>query len=304
MSIVVVGSMAFDSIETPFGRVAKVIGGSANHFALSAGLFTPVQCVSVVGEDFPTEHLELLRGKKIDTAGIRVEKGLTFHWSGKYGYDLNNAQTLKTDLNVFEHFEPNLPENYRKSDFVFLGNIVPALQLKVLAQIEKPKFVAIDTMNFWIESAKPTLIEAISKCHCLIINEAEIRQLTETHNIVQAAQIVRGWGPQITVVKQGEYGAMLFDHGDIFRLPALPLSEVKDPTGAGDTFAGGFMGFLASQSPFSLSRYTLRKAVVYGNVMASFTVQDYGTQNLVQLSREKVDERFSRFLDLTSFHQG
>jgi sugar/nucleoside kinase (ribokinase family) len=301
--IVVVGSMAFDSIETPFGKIEKVLGGSANHFSLSASLFTPVRCVSVVGQDFPSEHLALLQKRNIDTAGIRIEKGNTFHWSGKYGYDLNEATTLQTDLNVFEHFEPELPATYRKSEFVFLGNIAPALQMKVLAQVENPKFIAIDTMNFWIEGCRDTLIEAVSKCHCLIINEAEIRQLTQTRNIVQAAQTVRSWGPQITVVKRGEYGAMLFDHGEVFSLPALPLAEVKDPTGAGDTFAGGFMGYLASQSLFSLSRYTLRKAVVYGNVMASFAVQDYGSSNLVQLTREKVEERYQRFIDLTLFQQ-
>ena len=302
-AIVVVGSMAFDSIETPFGRIEKVLGGSANHFAMSASLFTPIRCVSVVGQDFPKEHLDLLQKKNIDTAGIRVEKGATFHWSGKYGYDLSEATTLQTDLNVFEHFEPELPEAYRKSEFVFLGNIAPSLQIKVLSQVQNPKFIAIDTMNFWIEGARDTLIEAISRCHCLIINEAEIRQLTQTRNIVKAAQIVRGWGPQITVVKRGEYGAMLFDHGEVFSLPGLPLAEVKDPTGAGDTFAGGFVGYLASQSNFSLSRYTLRQAVVYGNVMASFAVQDYGSSNLVQLTREAVEERFQRFIDLTVFRQ-
>lgn len=301
--IVVVGSMAFDSIETPFGKIEKVLGGSANHFSLSASLFAPVRCVSVVGQDFPAEHLSLLKTKNIDTSGVRIEQGNTFHWSGKYSYDMNEATTLRTDLNVFEHFDPELPAAYRKSEFVFLGNIVPALQIKVLSQIEKPKFIAIDTMNFWIEGCRDTLIQAISKCHCLIINEAEIRQLTQTRNIVHAAQMVRSWGPQITVVKRGEYGALLFDHGEVFGLPGLPLAEVKDPTGAGDTFAGGFLGFLASQSPFTLSRYTLRKAVVYGNVMASFAVQDYGSSSLVQLTREKVEERFQRFVDLTLFQK-
>ncbi len=302
-SIVVVGSMAFDSIETPFGRIDKVLGGSANHFSMSACLFAPIRCVSVVGRDFPAEHLQLLQKKNIDVSGVRIEAGNTFHWSGKYGYDLNEATTLRTDLNVFEHFEPELPENYRKSEFVFLGNIAPALQMKVLSQVEKPKFIAIDTMNFWIEGCRDTLIEAISRCHCLIINEAEIRQLTQTRNIVQAAQTVRGWGPQITVIKRGEYGAILFDHGDVFSMPALPLAEVKDPTGAGDTFAGGFVGYLASQSSFSLSRFALRKALVYGNVMASFAVQDYGSSNLVQLKRDQVEERYKRFVDLTHFHQ-
>jgi sugar/nucleoside kinase (ribokinase family) len=302
-SIVVVGSMAFDSIETPFGKAAKVLGGSANYFSLSASVFAPVQCVSVVGQDFPDDHMALFKKRGIDTAGIRIESGKTFHWAGKYGYDLNEATTLQTELNVFEGFEPELPEAYRKSEFVFLGNIAPSLQSKVLSQIESPKFIAIDTMNFWIEGSRDALIQAISRCHALIINEAEARQLTQTHNIVRAAQTVRSWGPQIMVVKRGENGAMLFDHGDIFCLPGLPLSEVKDPTGAGDTFAGGFVGYLASQSVFSLSRNTLRKAVVYGNVMASFAVQDFGFNNLIQLNREKVDERYQRFVDLTVFQQ-
>jgi sugar/nucleoside kinase (ribokinase family) len=302
-SIVVVGSMAFDSIETPFGKVAKVLGGSANYFSLSASVFAPVQCVGVVGEDFPKEHMELFKRRGIDTAGIRVAPGKTFHWAGKYGYDLSEATTLQTELNVFESFEPELPDNYRKSEFIFLGNIAPSLQVKVLSQIESPKFIAIDTMNFWIEGSRDALIQAISKCHALIINEGEMRQLTQTHNLVKAAQTVRGWGPQIAVVKRGEHGAMLFDHGDVFSLPGLPLGEVKDPTGAGDTFAGGFVGYLASQSVFSLSRYTLRKAVVYGNVMASFAVQDFGFNNLVQLTKEQVEERYRRFVDLTVFQQ-
>lgn len=301
-SIVAVGSMAFDSIETPFGQVAKIIGGSVNHFSLSASYFAPVKCISVVGEDFPKDHLSLLEKRGIDTNGIRVEKGNTFHWAGKYGYDLHEAQTLDTQLNVFEHFAPQVPEAYKKSDFVFLGNIVPALQEQVLTQIQNPRFIAIDTMNFWIESQKDALIQVISKCHALIINEAEVRQLTKTYNVVDAAKTIRSWGPQILVVKRGEYGAVLFDHGDVFSIPGLPLTEVKDPTGAGDSFAGGFMGYLASQAQFSLSRYVLRKAIVYGSVMASFIVQDFGCGNLLSLNRESIDERYHRFVELTAFH--
>jgi sugar/nucleoside kinase (ribokinase family) len=301
-SIAVVGSMAFDSIETPFGKVGQILGGSVNYFALSASYFAPVRCISVVGEDYPKEHLERLKAKKIDIDGIRIEKGKTFHWSGRYGYDLNEAQTLETCLNVFESFEPEVPASYRKSDFVFLGNILPALQTRVLSQIENPKLVALDTMNFWIEGARDQLIDVISRCHALIINEAEVRQLTKTYNIVQASKIVRAWGPQILVVKRGEYGATLFDHGEAFSAPGLPLAEVKDPTGAGDTFAGGFMGYLASQAQLSLSRYTLRKAIVYGSVMASFTVQDFGFKDLLGLTKEMIEERYHRFVQLTSFH--
>jgi len=301
-SILVVGSMAFDSIETPFGKVEKILGGSANHFALSASYFAPVQCVSTVGEDFPKEHLELLKSKNIDTLGIKQARGDTFHWAGRYGFDLNQAHTLATCLNVFEHFEPELPPAYRKTPFVFLGNIVPHLQEKVLAQVERPKFIALDTMNFWIEGHRKKLIEVLGKVHALLLNEAEARQLTQTYNIVEAAKIVRQWGPQILVIKRGEYGAVLFDHGDAFSLPGLPLSEVKDPTGAGDAFAGGFMGFLASQAHFSLSRYVLRQAVVYGSVMASFIVQNFGFRDLIQLKRDTIEERYRRFVDLTSFH--
>ena len=300
--IVVVGSMAFDSIETPFGKREKVLGGSANYFSLSASHFAPVQCVSVVGTDFPADHLELLKSRNVDTEGVVHGTGETFHWAGKYSYDLNEAHTLDTQLNVFETFEPVLPESYRDSDFVFLGNIAPPLQMKVLDQIKSPRFIALDTMNFWIEGQKKALIEAISRCHAVIINEGEVRQLTENHNIVEAAETIRKWGPQILVVKRGEYGSILFDHGDAFCLPALPLATVKDPTGAGDSFAGGFIGFLASQAEFSLSRSVLRKAVVYGSTMASFTVQDFGPNELVSCSQKLIEERYRRFIDLTSFH--
>jgi sugar/nucleoside kinase (ribokinase family) len=301
-SIVVVGSLAFDSIETPFGKAGKILGGSANYFSLAASYFAPVNCVSVVGEDFPQEQFDLMKKHGIDTEGVRREKGLTFHWAGKYEYDMNVAHTLDTRLNVFEKFEPEVPEKYRNTEFLFLGNLAPHLQLKVMSQVKSPKFIAIDTMNFWIEGQRDKLIEAIKKCHALIINEGEIRQLTQTYNIVAAAQIVRSWGPQILVVKRGEYGAILFDHGSVFGMPGLPLAEVKDPTGAGDTFAGGFIGYLASQADFSLSRYTLRKAVVYGSVMASFTVQDFGFKELISRTREQIDERYRKFLELTTFH--
>ncbi len=301
-SIIAVGSMAFDSIETPFGKEDKVIGGSVNHFSLSASNFAPVKCISVVGEDFPESHLSLLSKKGIDTTGIRKEKGNTFHWAGKYSFDLNEAKTLATHLNVFENFSAEVPASYKDAEFVFLGNILPALQESVLAQVNNPKFVALDTMNFWIESQRDALIKVISKANGLIINEGELRQLTKQHNILTAAKQIRAWGPQILIVKRGEYGAVLFDHGDVFSLPGLPLAEVKDPTGAGDSFAGGFMGYLASQTDFSLSRYTLRKAVVYGSVMASFIVQDFGCKNLLNLTKEMIEERYRKFIELTAFH--
>jgi len=302
-SILVVGSAAFDDLETPFGKAGKILGGSANYFSLSASYFSPVKCVSVVGEDYPKDHLQTLEKKGVDTQGIKIESGKTFHWAGKYEYDMNQAHTLATALNVFESFNPQVPDAYRNSDFVFLGNIVPALQSSVLDQIRHPKFIAIDTMNFWIEGQRDALVRAVSRCHALIINEGEVRQLTQTYNIVEAAKIVRSWGPQILVVKRGEYGAVLFDHGQVFGVPGLPLAEVKDPTGAGDTFAGGFMGYLASHGSDSISPSVLRRATVYGSVMASFTVQDFGFTQLLGLTREKIQERYHQFVELTAFHQ-
>lgn len=302
-SIVVVGSLAFDSIETPFGKAPKILGGSANYFSLAASQFAKVRCVSTVGADFPTEHLEVLRAKGIDTSGIQIqEDGHTFHWQGKYSYDLNEAQTIATALNVFANFEAVLPPAYADSEFVFLGNILPELQLKVLSQVKNPRFVAIDTMNFWIEGSRDRLIEAISKTHALIINEAEIRQLTKTYNVVQAAAIVRSWGPKTVVIKRGEYGAILFNRDEIFSLPGLPLQEVKDPTGAGDTFAGGFMGYLASLPAGEFKSGDFRKAVVYGSLMASFTVQDFGPNELLKLNRQDIEARYRNFIELTTFH--
>ncbi len=301
-SILAVGSMAFDTIATPFGSHEKVLGGSVNHFSISASYFSKVNCVCVIGEDLPKDHLNLLNKRGVDTQGIKVAKGETFHWSGKYGYDLNEAETLATHLNVFENFSPEVPDSYKNSEFVFLGNIVPALQDKVLSQVSNPKFIAIDTMNFWIEGQRESLISVISKCHCLIINEGELRQLTKSFNIVTAANIISDWGPKLLVVKRGEYGAVLFNHGKIFSAPGLPLAEVKDPTGAGDTFAGGFMGYIASQPQFNLSESTLRKAIVYGSVMASFIVQDFGFKNLLPLTQKMIDERYQQFVALTAFH--
>lgn len=300
-AIVAVGSLAFDTIETPFGNSGKILGGSANHFSISASYFTPVKCISVVGEDFPKDHLKNLESRGIDLAGVTVASGKTFHWSGKYGYDLHEATTLETHLNVFEHFSPQVPESYQNSDFLFLGNILPKLQSKVRENLPKAKFVALDTMNFWIESQKDSLIDVLSQVNCLIINEAELRQLTQTHNVVKAAHKVRQWGPQLVVIKRGEYGALLFNQEEAFSLPGLPISEVKDPTGAGDSFAGGFLGFLASQGQTKPDRTSLRQAVVYGSVMASFIVEDFGCNQLLKCSKELINQRFQRFKELTHF---
>ncbi|NBX76638.1 MAG: sugar kinase [Proteobacteria bacterium] len=301
-SIVAVGSLAFDSIETPFGSVGKILGGSANHFSLSASYFSPVKCISVVGEDYPKDHLDYLKSKNIDLSGVTVSEGKTFHWSGRYGYDLHEATTLDTQLNVFEHFSPEVPLSYQDSPFLFLGNILPSLQDKVLKNLPNAKFIALDTMNFWIQSQKEALIQVLSKVHCLIINEAELRQLTQTHNVVKAAEMVRNWGPHIVVVKRGEYGALLFNKTEAFSLPGLPLSEVKDPTGAGDSFAGGFLGYLASCGQTSPDKKALRQAVVFGSVMASFIVEDFGCNQLLRISKEQIDKRFQHFKELTSFN--
>lgn len=301
-SIVAVGSLAFDSIETPFGSVGKILGGSVNHFSLSASYFAPIRCISVIGEDYPKDHLELLKSKNIDLTGVKQAFGKTFHWAGKYGYDLHEATTLETHLNVFEGFSPEVPKSYQDSEFLFLGNILPGLQKQVLSDLPRAKFVALDTMNFWIESQRDALIEVLSKVHCLIINEAELRQLTKTFNIVRAAEQVRQWGPSLVVVKRGEYGAMLFHQEEVFSLPGLPLSEVKDPTGAGDSFAGGFVGYLASRGNCVPERKDLRQAVVYGSVMASFIVEDFGGTQLLSLSKDRISERFKAFSNLTNFH--
>jgi len=299
-TIVAVGSLAFDSIETPFGHVEQALGGSANYFSLGASYFTKVQCISVVGEDFPDSHLQTLKDRGVDTRGIQRARGKTFHWAGRYGYDLHDAQTLNTCLNVFEHFNPEVPEEFRDSEFVFLGNVAPQLQLKVLGQIRRPKCVALDSMNFWISGQREALIEAIRRVDVVIINDGEARQLTQTHNIVEAARNVLAWGPKVLVVKRGEYGALLFDRGEMFSLPGLPLAEVKDPTGAGDSFAGGFLGYLASEE--DTGNAALRRAVVYGCVVASFTVQDFGFASLMSQSRGAIEERYRKFVELTRFH--
>lgn len=299
--ILSIGTMAFDSIVTPFGKEPKILGGSVNYFSISASYFCPIQCVSVVGKDFPVEHLKYMQQKGIDTEGIQQTSGDTFFWEGSYGFDLNEAKTLATHLNVLQSFDPVIPESYRDTPFVFLGNIAPPLQHRVLDQMRTPKFVALDTMNFWIEGQRDSLLAVIARVNALIINEGELRQLTKEHNIVKAAQFIRSVGPQILIVKRGEYGALLFDHGDVFSSPGLPLAEVKDPTGAGDTFAGGFMGYLASKTPFTLSRSVLRQALVHGGVMASFTVQNFGPKEIMGLNREMIQERYQRFIELTNF---
>jgi len=299
MDILVIGSVAFDSVETPFGRGDDVLGGSATYFSTSASFFTGVQLVAVVGDDFPEEPKEFLSSRGVDLAGLQTQPGKTFRWKGRYGYDLNEAQTLETHLNVFETFHPQLPESYRKAEYVFLANIDPELQLEVLNQVERPKLIACDTMNFWIEGKREALVRTLGHVDILVINEAEVRQLADEANLVKASRAVLAMGPKTLVVKRGEYGVLVFTEHSIFSAPAYPLEEVFDPTGAGDTFAGGFMGYLAATN--NLSDETIRKATVFGSVMASFTVEDFSLNRLRKLSWSEVEERFRRFQALTAF---
>jgi sugar/nucleoside kinase (ribokinase family) len=299
MGILVVGSVAFDSIKTPFGVAEDVLGGSASYFSTAASFFTEVNLVAVVGDDFPQQHLDFLNSRNIDLAGLQKSPGETFRWKGRYDYNLNEAHTLETHLNVFELFRPVLPENYRDAEYVFLANIDPELQLEVLQQIKNPKLVACDTMNFWIEGKKAELIKTLARVDILIINEAEVRQLADEPNLFKAAATVRSFGPKTLVVKQGEYGVLMFGDSSIFSAPAYPLEEVFDPTGAGDTFAGGFIGYIAATG--SHDEQNLRKATVFGTVMASFTVEKFSLDRLRDIDYSEISDRYRKIKILTEF---
>jgi sugar/nucleoside kinase (ribokinase family) len=299
MDILVVGSVAFDSVETPFGRGDDVLGGSATYFSTSASFFTGVQLVAVVGDDFPDEPRQFLSSRGVDLAGLQTQPGRTFRWKGRYGYDLNEAHTLETHLNVFETFHPQLPESYRQARYVFLANIDPELQFEVLEQVERPRLIACDTMNFWIEGKRDALVRTLGHVDILVINEAEVRQLAGEANLVKASRAVLAMGPKTLVVKRGEYGVLVFSEHSVFSAPAYPLEEVFDPTGAGDTFAGGFMGYLAATD--NPTDETIRKATVFGSVMASFTVEDFSLQRLRNLGWAEIEDRFRRFQALTAF---
>jgi len=299
MSILVVGSVALDSIKTPFGVADDVLGGSACYFSTAASFFTDVNLVAVIGDDFPQQHIDFLQSRNIDLTGLQMTQGETFRWKGRYDYDLSEAHTLETHLNVFESFQPVLPENYRDAEYVFLANIDPELQLEVLQQVKNPKLVACDTMNFWIEGKKAELIKTLAKVDILVINEAEVRQLADQPNLLKAAQIVRSFGPKTLVVKQGEYGVLMFGEGSTFSAPAYPLEEVFDPTGAGDTFAGGFIGYLAATG--NLTEQNLRKATVFGTVMASFTVEKFSLDRLRDIQYSEISDRYKKIKLLTEF---
>lgn len=303
-SILAVGSMAFDTLKTPSGSADKILGGSANYFSISASFFTNLKLVGIVGEDFPRSHLPVLESRGIDLQGLEIVKGKTFHWIGEYGTDLNEAKTLSTCLNVFEHFNPKLPDSYKECPYVFLANIDPDLQRSVHGQIKRPKLVAMDSMNFWITGKRDSLVQTLALVDLLTINEGEAYLLSGKSNIVEAADAIRAMGPKALVVKRGEYGALLFTSNGIFSAPALPLKTVKDPTGAGDTFAGGLIGYLAHEGAdrnLAAHEDAIRRAIIFGSVLASFTVEDFGFTNLLKTTKEQVENRYQQFMKMTRF---
>jgi len=299
MALLAVGSIALDSVETPHGSVEDVLGGSATYFSYAASFFTPVRLVGVVGEDFPPEHRELLAARKIDLAGLETVPGQTFRWRGSYEGAMNAANTLEVRLNVFGAFQPKIPEAFRDSKFVFLGNASPRLQKLVLEQLDAPVLAVNDTMNFYIENERDGLVELLGRVDGLVINDAEAVQLTGSHNLVAAGRQILGYGPKFVVIKKGEHGAMLMDRHTVFCLPAYPLERVVDPTGAGDSFAGGMMGYLAQQGKTDSD--TLRRALAYGTVVASFNVQGFSLTSFQCIEREDIDERFAEFEKMMRF---
>ncbi|MFH1858032.1 MAG: PfkB family carbohydrate kinase [Candidatus Omnitrophota bacterium] len=297
--VLVVGSVALDSVETPYGAHEETLGGSAVYSAVSASFFAPVSLVGVVGTDFPKEHLEILKERRIDLQGLEVRKGKSFRWRGRYGYDLNIAFTLATELNVFERFNPKLPEKFRRIPYVFLANIDPELQLSVLNQLHGPRFVALDSMEFWIRKKKRALIRLLKKVDLVLLNDQEARLLTENANLATAGKSLIRFGPRMVLIKKGEHGVLFFTRDFVFSTPAYLLEIIKDPTGAGDTFAGGFIGFLAKGG--SEDDASIRKAIIYGSVLASFAVEDFGLDRLISLSKSEIQKRFNAFRTFTRF---
>ncbi len=300
MSLLVVGSVAFDALESPYGKVERTVGGAATYFAVAASFFAPVSLVGIVGDDFTQEDEKIFRGRHIDTDGLERATGKTFFWAGRYSQNLNERVTLGTELNVFAEFKPRLPEKYRASKYVFLANIAPDLQRDVLQQVKKrPKIAALDTMNYWIERSNAELRETLKHVDILMINDSETRELSNEHNLLRAAKHIFKMGPATLVVKRGEHGAMMVDKRGVFCVPAFPLEEPHDPTGAGDSFAGGFMGYLAGCG--NKSDASLRRAMVYGSVLGSFTVEKFGLDRLRHLKRNEIHARARHFVKLTQF---
>lgn len=298
--VLIVGSVAIDSVRTPLGEAPEALGGAATFSSVAASFFSPVNLVGVVGEDFPEEHLEFLRSRSINLDGLQVQPGKTFHWKGYYDFDLNQAHTEATHLNVFETFRPTIPESYRRSDYVFLANIDPDLQLEVLEQVESPRLTFCDTMNFWIEGKRDALLEVLRRVDVVFMNDAEARELCGTFSLVRAGRQLLEMGPRAVIVKKGEHGAVLFTRdGHFFSAPSYPLEEVRDPTGAGDTFAGGFIGYLAAQQDASPA--TLRRAVIHGSVLASFNVEDFSLGRMRTLTHDEIRGRYEEFQRISFF---
>jgi sugar/nucleoside kinase (ribokinase family) len=299
MSLVIIGSIAFDTIQTPWGRRDRIVGGSSTYCSLAASFFTAPKIVGVVGEDFPRDVIEFFKSRNIDTEGIEVKNGKTFHWEGHYGYDPNQRETIATELNVFEDFRPRLPESYRAADIVFLANIDPDLQEGILSQLSRPGLVALDTINYWIAHKPASLWAALKKVNIFFSNEEELKMLTQETNLIKAGKKVLRAGPKLVVVKKGEHGALVFGRSFVFGMLALPCENVVDPTGAGDSFAGGFLGYLDKAK--SLARKDIRRAGVFGSVLASFAIEDFGYERFKTLTHQDIEARFRTFKKLVSF---
>ncbi len=302
MSLLIVGTVAFDAIETPFGKTDKILGGAATYIGLSASYFLKKSnLVSVVGNDFPQEHINLLNSKGVNTDGLQIDaNGKTFFWSGKYHNDMNTRDTIDTQLNVLETFDPVVPKSYLNCEYLMLGNLLPNVQQKVIDQLPtRPKLVVLDTMNFWMDNCWDDLITALNDVDVLTINDEEARQLSGEYSLVKAAKKILTMGPKYLIIKKGEHGALLFNDKEVFFAPALPLEDVFDPTGAGDTFAGGFLGYIASTNDISFEN--MKRAVIYGSAMASFCVEKFGTERLQNLTQEEVNSRVQQFIDLVQF---
>ncbi|HRN72487.1 MAG TPA: PfkB family carbohydrate kinase [Ginsengibacter sp.] len=302
MAIISVGTMAFDAIETPFGKTDKIVGGSATYVAYAASHLTrPLQQISIVGYDFPKEELDSLKKRGVQLTGVEiVPDKKSFFWSGKYHLDMNSRDTLATDLNVLEDFNPVVPDTYQGADYLMLGNLMPSLQMSVIDQLKiRPKLVMLDTMNFWMETAMDDLKKVLKKVDVLTVNDSEVRQLSGEYSLVKAAHAIFKMGPKYLIVKKGEHGALLFSHNDVFFAPALPLEDVFDPTGAGDTFAGGFIGYLAHVGKTDFE--AMKTAIIYGSAMASFCVEKFGTQRLKEITQGDIRERLKKFVQLVNF---
>jgi sugar/nucleoside kinase (ribokinase family) len=300
-NLICVGSLGLDTLETPFERAERVLGGSAPYFALAAKLYTDVGIVAVIGDDYPERHIDLLDKKGVNLDGLQRSPGESFFWEARYHYDMNSRDTLETKLGVFADFQPKLPDSYRSAEYVFLANILPTLQMAVQEQVQSPKLTVLDSMNLWIETAKDSLTEAMRRSNILTINDQEARQYAETSSLLAAARAIMKNGPGGVIIKKGEHGVIYVSNQGVFGAPALLLEEVKDPTGAGDSFAGGFMGYLASRGPEALSdNVELRRAMTYGSVLASFNVEEFGTERVARLTRKEIDERYSELRRMTS----